>query len=151
MGVALLATPFENQIQLLALILTLLICNAARGLASRLAGGLALAATAVLYGFCNILSFDSVNSFHFMILRLSFRLTIVIISQGKINVNSLFIILFGPNFYLTAGVAWLDDLADAVGYYSAEGVFHTVDMADHICIHGGALKGQVAFYHTAVY
>jgi len=42
----------------------LLICNAARGLASRLAGGLALAATAVFNSLCNILCFDSLNSAH---------------------------------------------------------------------------------------
>jgi hypothetical protein len=58
------ATPFENQI-LLILILALLICNAARGLASRLAGGLALTAATVLYGLCNIFSFDSIDSLHF--------------------------------------------------------------------------------------
>ena len=58
------ATPFENQI-LLILILALLICNAARGLASRLAGGLALAAATVLNSLCNILGFNSINSLHF--------------------------------------------------------------------------------------
>ena len=50
---------------LLVLVLALLICNAARGLASRLAGGLALAAAAVLYGLCDILGFNSIDSFHF--------------------------------------------------------------------------------------
>jgi len=57
------------KIKLLVLILALLICNAARGLASRLAGGLALAAATVLSGLCNILSFDSVDSLHFKALR----------------------------------------------------------------------------------
>ncbi len=50
---------------LLVLVLALLVSNAARGLASRLAGGLALAAAAVLYGLCNILGFNSIDSFHF--------------------------------------------------------------------------------------
>ena len=44
------------------LILALLICNTARCLASGLARGLALAATAVLNGLCNILSFNGLNS-----------------------------------------------------------------------------------------
>mgnify|MGYP003296165530 CR=1 FL=1 len=51
---------------LLVLILALLVCNAARGLASGLAGGLALATATVLYGLCNILSFNSVDSLHFV-------------------------------------------------------------------------------------
>ena len=50
---------------LLVLVLALLVSNAARGLASRLAGGLALATAAVLYGLCNILGFNSIDSFHF--------------------------------------------------------------------------------------
>jgi len=54
----------SGQIKLLACVFALLICNAARSLASRLARGLALAATAVLYGFCNIFGFDGLNSFH---------------------------------------------------------------------------------------
>ena len=52
------------------LILALLVCNAARGLASRLARGLALATATVLNGLCNILSLDSIDSLHFIILRL---------------------------------------------------------------------------------
>jgi hypothetical protein len=50
--------------QSVLLIFALLVSHAARGLASRLAGGLALATAAVLYGICNILGFDSRNSFH---------------------------------------------------------------------------------------
>ena len=50
---------------LLVLVLALLVSNAARGLASRLAGGLALATATVLYGLCNILGFNSIDSFHF--------------------------------------------------------------------------------------
>ena len=46
------------------LVLALLICNAARGFASRLARGLALAAAAGRYGLCNIFGFDRCNSFH---------------------------------------------------------------------------------------
>ena len=55
-----------GKIKLLVLTLALLICNAARGLASRLAGGLALAAATVLNGLCNILSFNSIDSLHFV-------------------------------------------------------------------------------------
>ena len=53
----------------LLIVFALLICNAARGLASRLARGLALAASAVLNGLCNIFGFDSLNSVHWFILR----------------------------------------------------------------------------------
>ncbi len=69
MGAADLRRPLK--IKLLVLILALLICNAARGLASRLAGGLALAAATVLSGLCNILGLNSVDSLHFIILRKS--------------------------------------------------------------------------------
>ena len=64
MGVAVICDTLLKT-KLLVLILALLICNAARGLASRLAGGLALATTTVLNGLCNILSFNSVDSLHF--------------------------------------------------------------------------------------
>jgi hypothetical protein len=60
---------YQKIFNFLFLILALLICNAARGLASRLARGLALAATAVLNGFCNIFGFNGVDSFHHQILR----------------------------------------------------------------------------------
>jgi hypothetical protein len=78
----------------LLLILALLICNAARGLASRLARGLALAATAVLYGLCNILGFNGLNS-HDKNLRFSIDdkqahtpvHTRFIITQSQNNVN----------------------------------------------------------------
>ena len=49
---------------LFILILAYLVCNAARGFASRLTRGLALAATAVCNGSLNILGFNSLNSFH---------------------------------------------------------------------------------------
>ena len=52
--------------QLLALLgaLALLVCNAAAGLASRLAGGLALAATAILGAFTQVTSLDGLDVFH---------------------------------------------------------------------------------------
>jgi hypothetical protein len=46
----------------------LLICNAARGLACRLARGLALAAAAVLHGVLDILGLDGSDSLHDKIL-----------------------------------------------------------------------------------
>ncbi len=49
---------------LLLLIFALLISNSARSLACRLAGGLALATTAVLSGLAKILGFDSLNTLH---------------------------------------------------------------------------------------
>ena len=56
----------------LLVILALLICNAAGGLASRLAGGLALAASAVFNSLGNILCFDSLDSAHFFVLQKTF-------------------------------------------------------------------------------
>ena len=50
---------------LLVLVLALLVSNAARGLASRLAGGLALATATVLNSLRNILGFNSIDSLHF--------------------------------------------------------------------------------------
>mgnify|MGYP006974415236 CR=1 FL=1 len=52
--------------QLLALlgVLTLLVCNAAAGLASRLAGSLALAAAAVLCAVAQITGLDRLDMFH---------------------------------------------------------------------------------------
>ena len=52
--------------QLLALLsaLALLVCNAAASLASRLAGGLALAATTVLSAVAQVTSFNSLDMFH---------------------------------------------------------------------------------------
>ena len=52
--------------QLLAFlgVFTLLICNAAAGLASRLAGSLAFAAAAVLSAFAQITGFDRLDVFH---------------------------------------------------------------------------------------
>ncbi len=50
--------------QLLALLFASLVSNTARGLASRLAGGLALAASAVLNGSAEVTGIDSTNSLH---------------------------------------------------------------------------------------
>ena len=52
--------------QLLALLgaLALLVCNAAAGLASRLAGGLALTTTAVLCAVAQIAGLDGLDMFH---------------------------------------------------------------------------------------
>ena len=54
------------DMQLLALLsaLALLVCNAAAGLASRLAGGLALAATTVLSAVAQIAGLNSLDMFH---------------------------------------------------------------------------------------
>ena len=57
------------QKSLLVLILAYLICHAARGLASGLAGRLALAASAVFNGCFDILGFNSLNSAHSITLR----------------------------------------------------------------------------------
>ena len=55
---------YQKNRRLLFLILALLICNAARGLACRLARGLALAAATVFNGLCNILGFNGLDSAH---------------------------------------------------------------------------------------
>ena len=47
-------------------VLALLICNTAAGLASRLAGSLALAASAVLCALTKVLGVQSLNMFHFL-------------------------------------------------------------------------------------
>ena len=62
-----LASRFDGQKLLLAL--ALLVCNTARGLASRLARGLALATAAVFNGLRNILGFNGLNSAHDFTLR----------------------------------------------------------------------------------
>ena len=55
-----------QDVQLLALLsaLALLVCNAAAGLASGLAGSLALAATAVLSAVAQVTSFDGLDMLH---------------------------------------------------------------------------------------
>jgi len=61
------------DMQLLAFLgaLALLICNAAAGLASRLAGGLALAAAAVLSAVAQVASFDGLDMFHDFTFRIN--------------------------------------------------------------------------------
>ena len=79
---------FVLRKSVVVLVLALLVCNAARGLASRLARGLALAAAAVLNGVCDILGFDSLDSCHDMILRLDKILVyLMILSQKARSVN----------------------------------------------------------------
>ena len=56
-------------ISLLALVLALLVSDAAAGLASRLAGSLALAATAVLCALAEIARLDSFDMLHISNLR----------------------------------------------------------------------------------
>ena len=51
-------------ISLLALVLALLVSDAAAGLASRLAGSLALAASAVLCAVAKVAGFESLDMFH---------------------------------------------------------------------------------------
>ena len=73
----------------LFLIFALLVSNAARGLASRLARGLALAAAAALYGFCDILGFDRLDSFHGTILLRNISLNffmIITYQDEKVNI-----------------------------------------------------------------
>ena len=55
---------FREQLLAFLLGLALLVSNAAAGLASRLAGGLAFAASAVLCALAKILGFDSLNVLH---------------------------------------------------------------------------------------
>ena len=57
-------TAFSYIQKLLVFILALLICNTARGLASRLAGSLALAASACLHTLRKVTCFNRLDSFH---------------------------------------------------------------------------------------
>ena len=54
----------EQKLLAFLLAFALLICNAAAGLASRLAGGLALAASAVLCALAKVLGFNSLDMLH---------------------------------------------------------------------------------------
>jgi hypothetical protein len=66
----------------------LLVCNTARGLASGLARGLALAAATVLNGLCNVLGFDSFDSLHSKTLHVDINITYsIILSQKNPYVN----------------------------------------------------------------
>ena len=79
--------------QLLALLsaLALLVCNAAAGLASRLAGGLALAATAVLSAVTQVASLDSLDVFHIFTFRF-YEIYGVSLARSVIYVNHIFIL-----------------------------------------------------------
>ena len=63
---------------LLFLVLALLICDAAAGLASRLARGLALAASAVLCALAKVTSLDSFDMLHYSILQRNFFYLVII-------------------------------------------------------------------------
>ena len=65
------ATALFSTPELLAflLVLALLICNTTAGLASGLAGGLALAASAVLSALAKVLSIQSLNTLHQLVLQ----------------------------------------------------------------------------------
>ena len=63
----------------------MLICNAAGGLAGRLARGLALAAAAVLYALFKVACLDSLNSLHRY--HTPFGIVIIILSQSAEFVN----------------------------------------------------------------
>ena len=55
---------FTDVLFVCVLVLASLICYAAGGFASGLAGGLAFAATAVLYALCKISGVQGLDSFH---------------------------------------------------------------------------------------
>ena len=82
------STPFRTKCRpsrplfytrkLLLLVLALLVSNAAAGLASRLARGLALATAAVLCALAKVASLDSLDMLHYSILqRISFHGSII--------------------------------------------------------------------------
>ena len=62
-GAANWAAPFGNKI-LLILVLALLVCNTTAGLASRLAGSLALAAATVASAVAQVAGLESLNTLH---------------------------------------------------------------------------------------
>ena len=75
---------------LLLLILALLVCDAAAGLASGLARGLALAAAAVFSTVAKIAGLDSLDMFHYSILRMNYITIISCFAQqvkGKIKIK----------------------------------------------------------------
>ena len=61
-------TPNEEESVLLGSLFAGLVSHAARGLASGLAGSLALAATAVLYALCEITGLDGLDTLHIRVL-----------------------------------------------------------------------------------
>ena len=76
------------------LVLALLIGNAAAGLASRLARGLALAASAVLCAFAKVLRIQSLNVLHNKILRFSIDMGIISQFEKKVNRQERFFSFF---------------------------------------------------------
>ena len=62
---------FSQRLSFFAALFALLVCDAAGCLASRLAGGLAFAAAAVLYALCEVTGFEGTDSLHGY--RLPFR------------------------------------------------------------------------------
>jgi len=76
--------------QLLSLlgVLALLVCNAAAGLASRLAGGLALTTAAVLGTVAQITSLDGLNMFHSFTFHI--KNCILNLAQCTLGVNHIF-------------------------------------------------------------
>ena len=78
------------DMQLLALLsaLALLVCNAAAGLASRLAGGLALTTTAVLSAVAQVASLDGLDMFHGFTFH--FEIYAISLAQPIFYVNHIF-------------------------------------------------------------
>ena len=76
------------SVKLLLVAFALLVCNAAAGLASRLAGGLALAATAVLSTVAQIASLDGLNMFHGFTFHI--KISILSLAQCRLGVNPIF-------------------------------------------------------------
>ena len=76
--------------QLLALLgaLALLVCNAAAGLASRLAGGLALTAAAVLSAVAQVAGLDGLDMFHGITFH--FEIYAISLTQPIFYVNHIF-------------------------------------------------------------
>ena len=76
--------------QLLALLsaFALLVCNAAAGLAGRLAGGLALTTTAVLSAVAQVASLDSLDMFHGFTFH--FEIYAISLAQPIFYVNHIF-------------------------------------------------------------
>ena len=68
----------NGKLKLLFVVFALLVCNTAGGLASGLAGGLALAATTVVYALSEITGLDSLNSLHDNFLLIEISLTDVL-------------------------------------------------------------------------
>ena len=70
--------------------LSLLVGNTAAGLASRLAGGLALAASALFSALAKILGFKCIDMFHYLVLHKDNNSFVFIIPRTEQNVNTYF-------------------------------------------------------------